>query len=126
MEELVISIDQVPEKVYHIVPVNFFEKYSEQWIYDPRNRDDFGKNSPFIHTTPSIQQMQNHLWYLQELVDHEFYLLEIDTKKLHNPKVTYIQSQDRIYHHLWCALPIDSYTKYLVKKEDLDSMKKIF
>ena len=28
MEELDISLDQVPEKVYHIVPISLFEQYT--------------------------------------------------------------------------------------------------
>ena len=118
MEEVTIQLDQVPEKVYHIVPIRLFEKYTNQeWIYDPRNREDFGKNAPFVHTTPTIEQMNQHLSYLKELTDREFYLLEIETRKLYNPKITYAQFQNRIYHHLWCALDIESYTKRIVKKD---------
>ena len=118
MEEKSIHIDQVPEKVYHIVPISLFEQYTNnEWLYDPRNRKDFGKNSPFIHTTPTIEQMNQSLSYLKELTDREFYLLEIKTRKLHNPKITYAQFQNRIYHHLRCALDIESYTKKIVKKD---------
>ena len=118
MEEFAITLDQVPEKVYHVVPISLFEKYTNlDWVYDPRNRTDFGKDKPFVHTTPSIEQMNQSLTYLKELTDREFYLLEIETRKLDHPKITYAQFQDRIYHHLWCALNIESYTKRVVKKD---------
>lgn len=110
MNEQSIPIKNVPKTLFHIVPKEIFLKYTNtQEVYDPRNREDFGKNSPYIHTTPSVEQMNSHLSYLEELPGEEFYLLEITISKLNPEKVTFVQYKDRIYHHVWSALPQGTY-----------------
>jgi len=117
MEDKNISIDNVPKKLYHIVPINLFKKYTDsKGTYDPRNRDDFGKNANYVHTTPSIEQINEHLTYLKQIPEKDFYLLEIDIKKLKPKKITYFDVDGRIYHHLWCSLNKESYTKRIVRK----------
>lgn len=118
MEDKNISIEKCPKKLYHIVPISIFKKYTNRkGEYDPRNKIDTGKNSPYVHTTPSIDQMNKHLIYLRELPDKHFYLLEIDIAKLNPDKVTYTKFEDRIYHHLWCPLNRSSYTMKIVEKD---------
>lgn len=117
MEEKEINIDKIPKNLYHIVPINLFKKYTNsKKEYDPRNKKDFGKNSPYIHTTPSIEQMNQHLSYLKQIPDKEFYLLKININKLNPKKITYVKSNENIYHHLWCSLNKEAYTKKIVKK----------
>ncbi len=106
-----------PKKLYHIVPINLFKEYTDfQGTYDPRNRVDFGKNSSYVHTTPSIEQINEHLNYLNEILDDEFCLLEIDVDKLDQSMITYVKFEDRMYYHIWSSLAKSSYTNRIVKK----------
>lgn len=118
-KEKIIAVEEVPSKLYHIVPISLFEEYTdEQGNYDPRNKPDFGGEAPYVHTTPTIEQMNDCLDYLHQLKDKVFYLLEIEVEKLAPLKITYAQFEDRIYHHLWTVLKVGSYVKKKVEKDE--------
>ena len=75
MVEQPIKKEEIPETIYHIVPIKIFKKYSDKkGTYDPRNKLDFGKNSPFIHTTPTIEQIKKYLTYFKKSLIKNFIL----------------------------------------------------
>ncbi|HJO93728.1 MAG TPA: hypothetical protein QF753_10040 [Victivallales bacterium] len=118
-DEPEIKLEEVPEKLYHIVPIKKFQNYTDiDGNYDSRNRNDFGGNVPFIHTAPSIEQINKHLSYFHHLSDKRFYLLEIKASDLKDMKVTYNMVEDRIYHHLWDALNKNCYKVFLAEKDE--------
>lgn len=105
--EITINKRDLPEKIYHLVPISFFEKYSDiEGNYDCRNKADWGMNSPFIHTTPNTIQLKQFVadpnWSNRPLVE-KFVLLEIQTKLL-ECKITYTIINENIYHHIWGGL----------------------
>ena len=119
MVEQPIKKEEIPETIYHIVPIKIFKKYSDKkGTYDPRNKIDFVKNSPFIHTTPTIEQIKKYLTYFQEIPDKRFYLLKINTEKLNIEKMTYLKTNNLIFHHIWEPLKKEQYTKKIVRKTD--------
>ena len=123
-EEKEIDIEKVPKILYHIVPIQIFKKYTNFFgTYNPRNRYDFGNNSPFVHTTPSINQINKHLPYLKQIQDKEFYLLEINISKLKPKRITFTKFKGQVYHHLWCSLKKNSFKKRIVKKNKKGEIK---
>lgn len=110
----------LPSELIHIVPLKRYDEYTDKnGVYDPRNRKEFGSGSPFIHTTPTVDQMVKYLSYYKTLKDTEFYLLKINTETFcGNETVTSQIVNNREYHHLWFALKKENYRLYLVKKEE--------
>lgn len=118
MEGTEISINKVPQKVFHIVSKRMFDTFiDENETYDPRFQEEFGGNAPYVHTSPTLKQMNVYIPLLEQLQDKEFYLLTIDVEKLSPEKVKYIEFDTRRYYHFWCAIPKEAYTKRLLIKD---------
>lgn len=118
-DEPQIEPEDLPEFLYHIVPINIFQDNTDiDGNYDPRNNSKFGGNSPFIHTTPSIEQINKYLSYFHHLTEKQFYLIEIQTSDLKIVKATYNEIEGMIYHHLWGALNKGSYRVFLSEKDE--------
>ena len=123
-KEKKVKKKDLPRKVYHLVPIKILKKYTNLFgTYDPRNKPDFGNNSPFIHTTPSVKQINKHLPYLKQIKDRKFSLLEIDVLKLDSDKITYNKFNGQTYHHLWFPLKKSFYTKRIVSKNRKGEIK---
>ena len=96
--------------VYHIITKENLDRDTDsEGTYQPT------KGVSFIHTTPSIEQL-SLVDKLRELKNEEVYLLKIDLKKINRANIQISISKDgnRKYHHIYCPLKKDVYTKELV------------
>jgi uncharacterized protein (DUF952 family) len=111
-ETEVKDISTLPDYLYHLVPAKFFNEYTDiQGNYDCRNKKEWGRNSPYIHTSPTRKQLKERVadinWIHSPLTE-KFLLLEIDSHKI-DAKITYSTINGYTYHHIWDALPQGSY-----------------
>ncbi|GAB7230318.1 hypothetical protein VrSk94_40120 [Vibrio rotiferianus] len=122
--DVTVSKTDLPEELIHIVPIDLYHRFTDcNGVYDPRNKFEFGGNSPFIHTTPSIEQLTKYLSYYKAIDDPEFYLIKISTSMLGDERFTYRTENGRVYHHLWCSLSQDSFRRFLVSKSEGGDLK---
>lgn len=113
----------LPKFIYHLVPKKFFNDFVDnEGSYDCRNKKEWGRNSAFIHTTPTKKQLK------EKVVDANFdrfpasekyLLLEIATSKI-KAKITEVKINNSTYHHIWGSLPADSY-RVINAERDLQS-----
>lgn len=112
------NLEILPEYLFHLVPKQLFCKFLDSaGNYDCRNRKEWGKNSPFIHTSPSkkvIKERVAEAIWLCYPPKEKFLLLKINTQKI-NSKITYSIINSQIYHHIWGSLPKNSYIFLPVK-----------
>lgn len=102
----------IPLELLHLVPKKLFAQYlNEKGNYDCRNKQEWGMNSDFIHTTSTRKDLkekvadQNWKNYPKET---EFVLLRIDSGKIES-KFTYAVYNGTTYYHIWGSLPKDSF-----------------
>lgn len=102
----------IPIELYHLVPKKLFTEYLDQEEnYNCRNKQEWGMNSDFIHTTSTRKDLKEKVadmnWknYPKE---KEFVLLQIDSSKIES-KFTYAVYDGTTYYHIWGALPKDSF-----------------
>ena len=115
------NYSELPEILYHLVPEKLFEKFiDDAGNYDCRYKDDWGKNSPFIHTTPTKKQLKERVadlnWSGYPL-EEKFVLLEIDPKKVIS-KFTYAIVSGYVYHHIWESLPKNSFKIEKIERDN--------
>lgn len=112
------DVSTLPKILYHLVPQKFFNEFVDnKGNYDCRNKEEWGRNSPFVHTSPTKKQLKERVadinWANYPL-EEKFLLLEIDPKKI-AAKFTYSVVNGYTYHHIWGALPKDSFKVFEVK-----------
>lgn len=114
----------IPVLLYHVVPVEFFVRFSSKnETYDCRNRSEWGGNAPFIHTTSTLQDLQNKVapnWEKYPL-DINFLLLTINTSKL-KAKFTFAIQNDVTYFHIWGSLPRNSFSTNEIKRDEVGKL----
>lgn len=102
----------LPNRLYHLVPKKLFNKFVDnKGGYDCRNKEEWGKNSPFIHTSPTKKQLKERVAdmnWVDYHVEEKFLLLEIDPQQI-KVNFTYVVIKGYIYHHIWGKLPNDSF-----------------
>lgn len=108
-----------PNRLYHLVPKKIFDEFSDnKGGYDCRNKEEWGRNSPFIHTSPTKKQLEERVadinWVTYP-VEEKFLLLEIDPQKV-KAKFTYVIINGYTYHHIWGKLPQNSFKILRVKR----------
>lgn len=111
----------IPQILFHLVPKKLFSKYLDKnGNYDCRNKQEWGMNSDFIHTTTTRKDLkekvadQNWKNYPKET---EFVLLRIDSDKIES-EFTYAVYNGTTYYHIWGPLPKDSYEMIEVTRND--------
>lgn len=120
IQELEIKdVSTLPSRLYHLVPKKFFDKFSDnKGNYDCRNKKEWGGNSPFIHTSPTKEQLKERVantnWITYPL-EEKFLLLEINPQKI-KAKFTYSIINGYTYHHVWSGLPNDSFKVFQVSR----------
>lgn len=101
----------IPYKLFHLVPKDLFLRYSDSGNYDCRKKQEWGRNSDFVHTTTTRQDLKEKVadinWknYPKET---EFILLIIDTNKIKSD-FTYVIYNGTVYYHIWGSLPKNSF-----------------
>lgn len=113
----------MPKQLIHIVPIAFYDEFRIGDLYDPRNRTRFGNNAPYIHTTPSIEQLTSHLSYFEKMKPSEFYLLKITTDDIDEDNITHCIENGCTYHHLWCSLRREQYELLLASKNECGELE---
>lgn len=113
------DISTLPKFLYHLVPEKLFDKFTDgKGNYDCRNKEEWGGNSPFIHTSPTKKQLKERVadmnWITYPM-EEKFLLLEIDPQKF-KAKFTYVIINSNIYHHIWGKLPQNSFKILWVKR----------
>jgi len=108
----ITDLSLLPKSVFHLVPKELFDKFIDKnGNYDCRHKKEWGNDSPFIHTTPTKKQLKERVAdinWLKYPIEEKFLLLKINTKKI-TGKVTYSIVNDNVYHHIWGALPKESF-----------------
>jgi uncharacterized protein (DUF952 family) len=111
----------VPKNLFHLVPEELFSRYlDESGNYDCRNRQEWGKDSDFIHTTTTRKDLKEKVadvnWknYPKEM---GFVLLKINSGKI-GSYLTYAEYDGTIYYHIWGNLPADSFEVIEVTRND--------
>lgn len=113
------DLSTLPKFLYHLVPKSLFDKFiNDKGDYDCRNKKEWGKNSFFIHTSPTKKQLKERVadmnWTSYSL-EEKFLLLEIDSKKV-KAKVTYSVIDGYTYHHIWGPLLKESFKVFEVNR----------
>ena len=108
----------VPEKLYS----SFLTKDGS---YDCRNKKEWDKNSPSIHTSPSmkimIKNVANKNW-TDYPIEEKFVALIIDLKFIQS-KITTTEYNDVVYHHICGALPKASFKVIKVNRDNKGKFK---
>ena len=109
----------LPKKLYHLVPKKLFDKFCNgKGDYDCRNREEWGGDSPFIHTSPTKKQLKERVADMNWATyppEEKFLLLEIDPQKI-KAKFTYAIINGYTYHHIWSNLPKNSFSIFTVDR----------
>lgn len=107
------DISSLPDFLYHLVPLKLFSQYlNQKGDYDCRNRKEWGRNAPFIHTSPTRKQLKEKIAdvnWINYPLEEKFLLLEIDPRAV-KARITYSMINGHIYHHIWKELPKGSFT----------------
>jgi uncharacterized protein (DUF952 family) len=119
-QELKIEKSELPKILYHLVPKNLFIRFVDSvGSYDCRNKEEWGRNSPFIHTSPTKKQLKERVadmnWATYP-AEEKFLLLEIDPQNI-KAKFTYSITNGYTYHHIWGALPKNSFVAIEVERD---------
>ena len=104
--------EQLPDYIYHLAPRKIYEKYTDKMGgYDCRNSSDWGKSSPFIHTTTSLEDLKNKVapQWADYPMNVKFVLLKITTARI-AADFTYAIVNGTVYYHIWGALPKTAYS----------------
>lgn len=109
----------LPKFLYHLVPKKLFERFIDnKGDYDCRNKEEWGRKSAFIHTSPTKKQLKERVadmnWISYPL-EEKFLLLKIQPRDI-KVKFTYSIINGYIYHHIWAKLPKDSFKVSTVKR----------
>ncbi|PIX11392.1 hypothetical protein COZ73_02785 [Candidatus Falkowbacteria bacterium CG_4_8_14_3_um_filter_36_11] len=109
----------LPKHLYHLVPKKFFDKFSDgKGNYDCRNKEEWGRNSPFIHTSPTKKQLKERVadinWAIYPM-EEKFLLLKIKPQKI-KARFTYTIINGYTYHHIWSELPDSSFSVIKVSR----------
>ncbi|MFA6097397.1 MAG: hypothetical protein WC788_07270 [Candidatus Paceibacterota bacterium] len=111
----------VPKVLFHLVPKNLFLKYlSQNGDYDCRNKEEWGMNSKFIHTTTRRKDLKEQIadvkWknYPRE---REFVMLKIYSNRIKSD-LTYAIYDSITYYHIWEALANNSFEVIDVNRND--------
>lgn len=108
MEIKIKNFSELPKFIYHLVPENIFNNFiDKEGNYDCRNKEEWGNNSPFIHTSPNKKQLKERVADINWSNfprEQKFLLLEINSEKLKNTKITYSVINGFVYHHIWGPL----------------------
>ena len=108
--ERILPPNEGPEYFFHLVPFDVYDGSTDRsGYYDPRGLQHFGGGAPFIHTTPSLHQIEFELPYFQQLEAGDFWMLTIFRERLDGIKITVFEENDVIYHHLWGGLVRETY-----------------
>ncbi|MFA4890962.1 MAG: hypothetical protein WC604_01225 [Candidatus Gracilibacteria bacterium] len=109
----------VPKFLYHLVPEILFKKFADsEGNYNCRNKKEWGKNSSFIHTSPTKKQLKEkvaNINWINYPREEKFLLLKINTQNI-KAKFTYTIINGSIYHHIWSKLPKNSFKVLKVKR----------
>lgn len=119
MEIKIKDHSTLPRFLYHLVPQKFFDKFIDQdGNYDCRNKEEWNKNSPFVHTSPTKQQLKERVadinWADYSLKE-KFLLLKINPKKV-KAEFTLSATNGYTYHHIWGHLPKESFKVFEVRR----------
>ena len=108
--EYVLPAHEGPDFFFHLAPFDIYDSSTDRsGYYDPRGLQHFGGGAPFIHTTPSLHQIEQSLPFFQKLETGDFWLLTIFRKRLDGMKITQHMENDLVYHHLWGGLAREAY-----------------
>ncbi|MAG28970.1 hypothetical protein CL632_02390 [bacterium] len=111
----------LPKLLYHLVPKKFFVEFTDSnGSYDCRNKEEWGSNSPFIHTSPSKKQLKEKVAdinWANYPIQEKFVLLEIKAQDI-KAKVTCAVIKDCVYHHIWGKLPKDLFRVFKVDRSE--------
>ena len=56
------DISTLPNRLYHLVPKKLFDEFTDKkGNYDCRGKEKQGRNSPFIHTSPTKKQLKERV-----------------------------------------------------------------
>jgi len=117
----IIDLLSSPKFLYHLVPRRLLSiLVDDLGNYDCRNKKEWGKESPFIHTSPSKKQLKervadgNQIYFPK---GEDFLLLVINPKKVRD-RVTYTDINGFIYHHIWGILPKESFEVVEVERDE--------
>lgn len=118
-ENKIEDISILPSFLYHLVPKKLFDKFTDdKGNYDCRNKNEWGRNSCFIHTSPTKKQLKERVadmnWVNYPL-EEKFLLLKIDSRKV-KAKFTYAIINGYTYHHIWGELHRDSFRIFKVDR----------
>jgi uncharacterized protein (DUF952 family) len=120
-EKKIKDLSLLSKNVFHLVPKELFDKFIDKsGNYDCRYKNEWGNNSPFIHTTPTKKQLKERVAdinWSKYSIKKNFLLLKIDTKKI-NSKVTYSVVGNNIYHHIWGKLLKGSFQTMKVNRSE--------
>jgi len=110
----------MPKFLYHLVPKKLFNKFVDGCgNYDRRNNKKWGKNSRFIHTSPTKKQLKERVadinWRNYPLGE-QFILLEINPKKVVG-KITNVLVNGYTYHHVWSPLSKEFFKILKVRRD---------
>jgi len=121
LENEVTDRTAIPQELFHLVPKELFSKYlDENGDYDCRNKQEWGMNSDFIHTTTTRKDLKEKVadmnWksYPKEI---EFVLLKIDSSKI-GSNFTYAIYNGTIYYHVWGHFPKNSFDVINITRND--------
>lgn len=113
------DISTMPKFLYHLVPKIFFDKFTnDEGNYDCRNKEEWGRNLPFIHTSPTKKQLKERVAdinWINYSLEEKFLLLEINSRDI-KAKFTYTVINGHIYHHIWSGIPKGSYRIFEVER----------
>lgn len=114
------NFSELPKFIYHLVPENLFNNFiDKEENYDCRNKEEWGNNSPFIHTSPNKKQLKERVADINWSnlpIEQKFLLLEINSEKLKNAKITCSAINSFTYHHIWGPLPRGSFRIFKVDR----------
>lgn len=109
----------LPKSLYHLVPQKLFNKFTDdKGNYDCRNKEEWGRNSPFIHTSLTKKQLKERITdinWINYPLEEKFLLLEINSRDI-KTKFTYVVINGYTYHHIWGKLPKDSFRIFKVDR----------
>lgn len=115
------QLTSLPNLLYHMVPEKLYYSFlNEDGDYDCRNRKEWDKNSPCIHTSPSkeimVENVANQNW-INYPIEERFVALIIDPKFIQS-KITTAEYNNVVYHHIWGALPKGSFKVAKVTRDN--------
>ncbi len=116
----ITDLSLLPKVLYHLVPESLYEKFIDKnGNYDCRYKAEWGKNVPYIHTTPEKRQLKERVadmnWSSYP-AEEKFVLLKINPKKA-GARYTKSETEGYTYYHIWGALPKESFKAVKVRRD---------